>query len=135
MERYAEEGVEEYLTVLPVVERKAKDLVGCRLSDQGEYETIPPDAEGRVYSEQLGLYFSIDPGSEELVAVDAETGQRLLTSEEEASFSARSSAWRRASASRSAGMGSAQLEALWADLLSRKRWHDRMLASRSQGYS
>ncbi len=83
VERYAEEGVEEYLTVFPVVERRVKDLVGRRLSDQGEYQTIAPDANGRVYSEQLGLYFYVDPESEELVAVDAETGQRLLSSDEE----------------------------------------------------
>ncbi len=83
VKRYAEEGVDEYLTVFPVVERKVKDLVGRRLPDQGKYETIAPDADGRMYSEQLGLYFYIDPESEELVAVDAETGQRLLSSEEE----------------------------------------------------
>ena len=35
VERYAEEGVEEYLTVFLVVERKVKNLVGRRLSGQG----------------------------------------------------------------------------------------------------
>ncbi len=83
VKRYAEERVAEYLTVIPVVERRVKNLVGRRLSDQGQYEEIPPDADGRVYSEQLGLCFYIDPESEELVAVDAETGQRLLSSDEE----------------------------------------------------
>ena len=170
VERYAAEGVAEYLTVFPVAERRVRDLVGRRLSEQGEYEEILPDAAGRVFSEQLGLYFSIDPESEELVAVDAETGQRLLTSDEEEArgdreAAARQKAEERAeqeaesrrqaerhaervedraeqalrgkvedlcgllgiewSAERSAvvaGMSLAQLEALWADLLSRKRW-------------
>ncbi|MCP4684686.1 MAG: hypothetical protein GY867_04480, partial [bacterium] len=82
VQRYAEEGVAEYLTVFPILERRVKDLVGRRLSDQGEYDEIPPDSDGRVYSEQLGLYFYIDE-SEELVAVDAETGQQLRLSDEE----------------------------------------------------
>ncbi len=81
--RYAEEGVAEYLTVFPVVERRVKNLVGRRLSGQGKYERILPDAAGRVFSEQTGLYFYIEAESEELVAVDAETSQRLLTSDEE----------------------------------------------------
>ena len=166
VERYAEEGVEEYLTVFPVVERKVRDLVGRRLSDQGEYQTIAPDADGRVYCEQLGLYFYVDPESEELVAVDAETSQRLLTSDEEEARANREAEARRqetearqnaeARADREAearqkaeqrlrsnvedlcgllgiewtaergtavrGMDTAQLEALWADLMSQKRW-------------
>ncbi len=173
VERYAEEGVAEYLTVFPVVERRVKDLVGRRLSDQGEYETIAPDADGRVYSQQLGLYFYVDPKNEELVAVDAETSQRLLTSDEEEARANREAEARRqeaearrqeaearqnaeARADREAearqkaeqglrrnvedlcgllgiewtaerstavgGMGTAQLEALWADLMSQKRW-------------
>ncbi len=173
VERYAAEGVAEYLTVFPVVERRVKDLVGRRLSDQGEYQTIPLDADGRVYSEETGLYFYVDPESEELVAVDAETGRRLLTSDEEEAradrevearqkaearadretearrqeaearrqeAAARQKAeqrlhtnvedlcgllgieWNAERATAVQGMGTAQLETLWADLLSQKRW-------------
>ncbi len=166
VERYAAEGVAEYLTVFPVVERRVKDLVGRRLSDQGEYQTIALDADGGVYSEQTGLYFYVDPESEELVAVDAETGRRLLTSDEEEAradreVEARQKAEARADRETEArrqeaearqkaeqrlrtniedlcgllgiewnaergtavqAMGTAQLETLWADLLSRKRW-------------
>lgn len=170
VERYAAEGVAEYLTVFPVVERKVRDLMGRRLTHQGEYEEIPPDADGRIYSEQLGLYFSVDPESEELVAVDAETGRRLLISDEEEARAEEAEARadeaearaeqeaearrQEAEARRQAeeraeqalrrniedlcgllgiewtaerrtavrGMGPAQLEALRADLLSRKRW-------------
>ncbi len=79
--RYAREGVAEYFSVYLVVDRKVKDLVGRRLQ-AGAYREIPPDAEGRVYSEQLNLFFQIEQESQELVAFDAETGQRLLISDE-----------------------------------------------------
>ena len=158
--------MEEYFTLYPVLGRRVKDLVGRRLSAQGEYEEIPPDEAGRVYSEQLGLYFYIDPKSGKLVAVDAGTSQRLLTSDEEEARANREAEARRqaeeraeqeaearrqeAEARRQAeqglrrnvedlcgllgiewtaerstavrGMGTAQLEALWADLMSQKRW-------------
>ncbi len=154
--RYAAEGVAEYFTVYPRSGLKVSDLVGRRLSPAGEYVEIAPDAQGRVRSEQLGLFFSIDGETEKLVVVDAETGQRLRILEEEAA--AREEAERRLAeetaarqevedraeqrlhrqvedlcgllgiewtAERSsavAGMGMPQLEALWADLLSQKRW-------------
>ncbi len=152
LKRYAREGVEEYFTLYPVLGRRVKDLVGRRLSAQGEYEEIPPDAAGRVYSQQLDLHFYVDPKSEELVAVDAGTGQRLLTSDEEEARAdqAEERAEKEAEARRQAeerlrtnvedlcgllgiewnaerstavrGMGTAQLEALWVDLMSQKRW-------------
>ena len=85
-ERYAAEGVEEYFTVYPRPGRKVSNLMGRRLGPAGEYVEIGPDAQGRVASKKLGLFFSIDAETEELVVVDAETGQRLriLEDEEEA---------------------------------------------------
>ena len=91
VERYAREGVREYFTVYPVLESRVKDLVGRRLvppeggqgGKAGRYAEIAPDAEGRVYSKELDLYFQIDAESRELVAIDARTGQRLLISDEE----------------------------------------------------
>lgn len=80
--RYAKEGVEEYFTVYPVVGRRVRDLVGRRL-EKGGYVEIPPDAQGRVYSKKLDLIFQIDAESEELVVIDAGTGERLLSSDEE----------------------------------------------------
>ncbi len=157
--RYAREGVAEYFTLYPVLGRRVKDLVGRRLSAQGEYQEIPRDAAGRVYSEQLGLFFYIDPEREELVAVDVGTGQRLLTSDEEEARADREAEARRQAEERAdqeaearhhaeerlrthvedlcgllgiewtaerstavRGMGTTQLEALWADLMSQKRW-------------
>jgi len=81
-ERYAAEGVEEYFTVYPQPGRKVSNLVGRRLRPAGEYVEIVPDAQGRVVSNKLGLYFSINAETEELVVVDAETGQRLRILEE-----------------------------------------------------
>ncbi len=156
LKRYAREGVEEYFTLYPVLGRRVKDLVGRRLSTEGEYEEIPPDEAGRVYSEQLGLFFYIDPKSGKLVAVDAGTSQRLLTSDEEEARADREAEARRQAEERAEhaeeraeqalrrnvedlcgllgiewtperstavrAMDSAQLEALRAALLSRKRW-------------
>ncbi len=156
LERYAAEGVEEYFTVYPQPGLKASNLLGRRLGPTGEYVEIASDAQDRVKSEKLGLFFSIDGETEKLVVVDADTGQRLRILEEETvaraeaerrlaeETAARQRAEDRAeqglrrkiedlcgllgiewTAERStvaAGMGLAQLEALWADLLSRKRW-------------
>jgi hypothetical protein len=79
--RYAREGVSEYLSVYPIVDRRVKNLVGRRLRG-GVFVEIAPDAQGRVYSEQLDLYFQIEKETEELVASDATIGQRLLISDE-----------------------------------------------------
>ncbi len=83
VKRYAEEGVSEYFTVYAVVDRKVRDLVGRRLQAGGDFVEIPPDAEGRMYSEQLDLFFQIDKGTEELVAFDAKTGERVRTGDDE----------------------------------------------------
>jgi hypothetical protein len=82
VDRYAREKVPDYFTVYPVVESQVKDLVGRRLEKEG-YDEIAPDAQGRVYSKELDLYFQVDDATRELVAIDARTGERLLTSDEE----------------------------------------------------
>ncbi len=82
LERYAQEEVRDYFTVYPIVESQVKDLVGRRLK-KGSYVEIAPDAQQRVYSKELDLFFQIDADSNELVAIDVQTGQRLLISDEE----------------------------------------------------
>ncbi len=82
LKRYAKEKVREYFSVYPIVESQVEDLVGRRLR-KGSYVEIPPDAQGRVYSKELDLFFQIDAATKELVAIDARTGQRLLISDEE----------------------------------------------------
>ncbi len=86
VKRYAQEEVKEYFTVYPVRERRVKNLVGRRLRKgrlKKGYAKIPPDAQGRVYSKQLDLFFQIDASTQELVAFDAKSGERLLISDEE----------------------------------------------------
>ncbi len=91
LKRYAREGVEEYFTLYPVLGRRVRGLVGRRLvapkgrerNTAGDWVEIPPDAEGRVYSKKLDLFFQIDAASEALVVIDARTGERLLISDEE----------------------------------------------------
>ncbi len=80
--RYAREGVEEYFTLYPVLGRRVRGLVGRRFV-RGAWVEIPLDAERRVYSQKLDLFFQIDAASEELVVIDARTGERLLISDEE----------------------------------------------------
>ncbi len=84
-ERYAREKVAEYFTVYPKLGRQVSKLVGRRFDPTATppYVPIPPDAEGRVYSKVLDVFFSIDPETEELVVVDATTGERFLISDEE----------------------------------------------------
>jgi hypothetical protein len=81
--RYAKEGVAEYFSLYPVAGHQVSGLVGRRLKAKGGYDELTPDAEGRVYSEQLAAHFSIDLESQELVVTSAKTGHRLLLSDEE----------------------------------------------------
>ncbi|MCP4055955.1 MAG: hypothetical protein GY738_01255, partial [Pseudoalteromonas sp.] len=83
--RYAKEGVSEYFTVYPESAGKVSNLVGRRLDPKAipPYVLIPPDTEGRVYSKMLDVFFSIDPETDELVVVDATTGERFRISDEE----------------------------------------------------
>ncbi|MCP4659331.1 MAG: Uma2 family endonuclease [bacterium] len=82
-QRYAKEGVEEYFTVYPQPGRKVSNLVGRRLGPSRQYAEIVPDAQGRVVSKTLDLFFSIDAETQELVVVDATSGERLRISDEE----------------------------------------------------
>ena len=84
-ERYAEEGVEEYVTIYPKGGRKVSNLVGWRLDPETDppYVQIPPDTKDRVYAKQLDVFLSIDPETEELVVTHATTGERFLISDEE----------------------------------------------------
>jgi hypothetical protein len=82
VKRYANQEVDEYLTIYPLFERKVEDLVGRQLV-KGGYKKIVPDKQKRVHSKKLNLHFVIDKVSKELVALDALTDQRLLISDEE----------------------------------------------------
>ena len=47
---------------------------------RGKYVPIMPDAEGKLYSETLDLYLLREDGN--LRMIDAQSGERLLTSQE-----------------------------------------------------
>jgi hypothetical protein len=141
LKRYAAEGVSEYFTVYPTTGTKVRDLVGRELRD-GSYVEIVPDGQGRVVSQKLGLCFSINASSQELVVVDAATGQRLRSStEEEARADAEAEARRQAEergvtdlcsvlglgwnderAALLARMSSSELEELRRHLVRKKSW-------------
>ncbi len=83
VERYTAEGVGEYFTAYPKPGGKIYNLVGRRLGPAGKYVEIAPDAQGRVLSEKLGLLFAIDTKTDDLVVMDAVTGERLRILKEE----------------------------------------------------
>jgi Uma2 family endonuclease len=56
---------------------------GYRLNSRGRYRLIQPDPEGRLLSEQTGLWFAVSPNGDRIVMVDAATGKRLLYREEQ----------------------------------------------------
>jgi Uma2 family endonuclease len=74
-------GIPEYFLYDPTSDYLAPPLQGFRLGNL-EYEPIVPDANGRLFCEQLGLFLVLDDG--ELVMTDARTGERLLTEAEAA---------------------------------------------------
>jgi hypothetical protein len=76
---YAQIGVKEYFMFDPDCEKLDPPLKGRRLAD-GDYEILVPDRAGRLMSRELGLLLEVDGPL--LRAIDARTGQRLLSSEE-----------------------------------------------------
>lgn len=63
-------------------ESLAFELLGYRLH-LGHYQTIEPDAQGRLFSATTGVWFGLDASERALVLTDAATGERRLTDEEE----------------------------------------------------
>jgi len=84
---YAELGVEEYVTFDP---RKGKNLAlhGYRLMAQGRYREIPPDPEGGVWLNTIGLRVRAEEPIQALdgplLRLTTRDGERLLHSDEEA---------------------------------------------------
>jgi Uma2 family endonuclease len=73
---YAMLGVWEYFLYDPLGEYLRPSLQGYRLQE-GEYQRIPPESEGRLTSQALGLELRVEEGR--LRLVNPETGERLLT--------------------------------------------------------
>jgi len=81
---YERAGVDEYLIVdqpRPATNDSFR-LTGYRLDAQGRYQRIEPDDRGRLFAETLNLWFQISEDGQQVLLIDAETGERLLTAEE-----------------------------------------------------
>jgi Uncharacterized protein conserved in cyanobacteria len=79
---YQRVGISEYLIFDSTLRDRRFRLIGHRLDGFGRYRLIEPDAEGRLFSESLGLWFQISADGERVLIFDP-SGQRLLTSIEE----------------------------------------------------
>jgi Uma2 family endonuclease len=69
---YAKLGIKEYFVFDPLDEYVGQQLLGYRIVD-GELETIKPDSDGDLHSEELGTILSADGNI--LRVVDPETGE------------------------------------------------------------
>ena len=76
---YARLGVREYFIFDPQQEYLFVHAIGFCLQDD-EYVSIQPDDDGRLFSEELGLF--LQPEGEILRAIDPLTGQRLPSLQE-----------------------------------------------------
>jgi Uma2 family endonuclease len=83
---YEQVGIPEYIMVsLRRVGRNSFrfGLRGLRLGPDQRYRPMVPDDQGRLLSETTGLLFAVSPGGDGIYLVNAQTGERLLTSDEE----------------------------------------------------
>jgi Uma2 family endonuclease len=74
-------GAQEYVLFAPESGLLAPPLQGYRRAESGRFEPLRPDAQGRLWSEVLGLWLVAEGGTLRAVQPD---GRRLLTHEEEA---------------------------------------------------
>lgn len=77
---YEDLGVHEYFLFDPLDEELPGQLCGFRLKN-GEYEALKQDADGGIFSEELGL--RLVPHGEELLLIDPKTGENIPDPEQE----------------------------------------------------
>jgi len=84
-EIYEKAGVGEYVTVEALGDYLSGpyELAGRRMGDDLRYHEIPPDTDGRIQLESVGLWLAPDPDGWGLEIADRATGRRVLTPEEE----------------------------------------------------
>lgn len=84
VEAYESIGIAEYLIADSPREAPSQcySLLGYRLDEQGRYQPIEPDAEGRILSETTGLWFQVSPDRSRILLFEYPSGRRLLTSTE-----------------------------------------------------
>lgn len=98
---YEHVGISEYLIVDSTLRDRRFRLIGYRLDGFGRYRPIEPDADGRFFSESLGLWFQVSADGERVLIFDP-SGRRLLTSIEEQIRADREAEARRAAEERAA---------------------------------
>lgn len=84
MDLFSRLGVGEYFLYDPLGEWLSPALIGYRLVN-GDYEPIPPEADGSMRSLELGLSFRLDEEGK-LEITDLATGQVLNSGLEEAEY-------------------------------------------------
>ncbi|UBF27569.1 Uma2 family endonuclease [Kovacikia minuta CCNUW1] len=79
VKEYAQAGVQEYVIFDRRKQRgqMIEEVLGYRLVE-GQYLPITPDEEGRILSETVGLLIGLQDS--QVVMLDSQTGERLLTS-------------------------------------------------------
>jgi Uma2 family endonuclease len=104
VELYEREKIREYLALDPPQRANGERFqwIGYRLDDAGRYRRIEPDARGRIASETTGLAFGVSPDGQKLLLFDTWTGERLLSSREQAARDRKQAAREREKAIREA---------------------------------
>jgi Uma2 family endonuclease len=80
---YQRAGIREYLIIDSTLRDRRFRLLGYRMDRTGRYRPIEPDAEGRLFSETLGLWFQASPDGERVLVFEHPGMRRLLNLEEE----------------------------------------------------
>lgn len=81
---YERAGIPEYLVVDSTRRDRRFRLLGYRLDGAGRYQPIEPDAEGRLFSEQAGVWFQISPDGNRVLLYEYPGGRKLLNLSETA---------------------------------------------------
>jgi Uma2 family endonuclease len=75
---YERAGIPEYLVVDSTLQDRRFRLLGYRLDGAGRYQPLQPDAEGRLLSEEAGVWFQTSPDGNRLLLSEYPGGKRLL---------------------------------------------------------
>ena len=75
---YEQAGIREYVIVDSTRQDREIRLLGYRLDGSGRYRPIEPDAEERLLSETVGVWFQVSPDGERVLVFEHPSGQRVL---------------------------------------------------------
>jgi Uma2 family endonuclease len=86
---YEQAGIREYVIVDSTRRDQSLRLLGYRLDGSGRYQAIEPDAEERLLSETVGVWFQVSPDGERVLVFEHPSGRRLLNLAEQEEENAR----------------------------------------------